>query len=420
MWKTMAELLRQKERTLKPHPSSRIDSRGIAVTKEHHTGKEANAVDPRRKKKVWLMLSGGIDSGVAVPLLLSQGYDVEGCYMKGWAPDWVDCIDPPERQASFDIAQRFGIPWRFLNYSQIFFDRVFDPMLSGYFNGVTPNPDTACNSMIKFGLFADTAFADGADYIASGHYVRKLDDPLRLLIARDSNKDQSYFLYDVRAEVLRRSLFPIGGFIKKDETVKMAREFGLPESVLTKRPTVDICFLLKKRAADGSPVGERITMRELLEREGEKRGVVFAGGPITDESGAVLGRHDGVMLYSVTIGQKIGYDPATKIGIQGSGARYYVVGKSIRDNTIVVGSSQKKLSEVLVTDLNWISGAPSFPFSGQARIRTPQEMQACRAVEGDAGTIRVAFTDLQHSVASGQALVLYDGDVVLGGGIITQ
>ena len=406
--------------TLTPTLSTKIHGGGVCIVQKRGVREEASAVKANGKKKVFLMLSGGIDSGVAVPLLLSQGYDVEGCYMKGWAPDWVDCADPPERQASFDIAKKFGIPWRFLNYSEIFFDRVFDPMLSGYFNGVTPNPDTACNSMIKFGLFADFAFAAGAEFIASGHYVRKTDDPLRLLVARDPKKDQSYFLYDVKSEVLRHSLFPIGGFIKKDETIAMARRFGLPDAVLNKRPTVDICFLLKKRAADGSTVGERITMRELLEQEGERRGVTFAEGPITDERGVVLGKHDGVMLYSVTIGQKIGYNAATKIGIQGSGDRYYVAAKNVRENTIVVGSSHPRSSEVIVRDLNWISGRPAFPFSGHARIRTPQEMQVCRAEEGANGTIRVFFTEKQHSVAPGQALVLYDGETVLGGGIITQ
>lgn len=329
--------------------------------------------------------------------------------MKGWAPDWVDCIDPPERQASFDVAEHLGIEWHLLDYSKVFFDKVFDPMLSGYFAGVTPNPDTLCNRAIKFGLFAEYALGQGAEFVASGHYVRKYDG--ELYVAKDKRKDQSYFLYDISRRIIQRALFPIGGYLKNTDVRRLAEKFGLPEYVRSKRSTVDICFLLKKRASDGRSTGERITMQELLEREGERRGVRFCPGPVVDRQGKEIGKHNGVMLYAATIGQR------KRLGIS-AGKQVFVVAKDISRNTLVVDYIPPLADEFLVTNINWVArGNPHRSSECSIKVRTPQEPQKCFVAHVFLGLLRVRPVRPQ-TVAPGQACVFYQGEELLGGGTI--
>ncbi|OHA05797.1 MAG: tRNA 2-thiouridine(34) synthase MnmA [Candidatus Sungbacteria bacterium RIFCSPLOWO2_01_FULL_47_32] len=360
------------------------------------------------------MASGGIDSSVAAKLLINAGYYVRMFYIKGWAPEGLECLEPAEKEMAAEVARCLGVDFVPINtWSEHFYDAVFSPMLNGYLGGITPNPDTLCNREIKFRLFADFAFSHGADFIASGHYIRKAERPTRLLVARDPEKDQSYFLYDIGYGVLERSLFPMGEYVKKNDTIRMAREFGFPERILTKRPTVDICFLLKKKSEEGDDPA-RITMEELLLREGGKRGIVFTPGPIIHvRTGKVVGEHNGVMLYAATIGQRKG------IGVHGGKTPMYVAGKDIPTNRLFVSDEQSKSSEVIIHNLNWISGGtPKLPARLSAKIRTPQKLQACLVEETGRDELRVRFDLPQNSVAPGQACVLYDGEVVLGGGII--
>lgn len=373
--------------------------------------KEEGSLSKTTKNVVFLMLSGGKDSAVAARLLKEEGHDVIGFYIKGWAPEGLKCLEPPEMQDAQEIARIIGIEFfPILNWSEHFYNSVFDPMLSGYLSGITPNPDTLCNKEIKFGLFAKFAFGKGADYIASGHYIRKKENPLRLLIARDSKKDQSYFLYDLKPDVLNRSIFPIGNYLKSEEVIPWAKKFGLPARVIEKPATKDICFLLKK--AEDSADGGRIGMEELLRLEGEKRGVKFGPGPIIHEkSGKIIGEHNGASLYAVTIGQRHG------LGVAG-GEPFYVSRKDILANTLYVNSKQPNASEIVVRNLNWISGEPDFAKKLSAKIRTPQPTQSCLVEKTGEDEIRVKFDIPQNSVAPGQACVLYDGEVVLGGGVI--
>lgn len=375
--------------------------------------KMESSLSKTTKKVVFLMLSGGKDSGVAARLLKDAGHEVIGFFIKGWAPAGLKCLEPPEMRDAAEIARAVGIEFfPILNWSEHFYNAVFDPMLSGYLSGITPNPDTLCNREIKFGLFAKFAFGRGADFIASGHYVRKNNNPLRLLTARDYKKDQSYFLYDLKPEVLERSLFPIGNYVKSEEVIPMAKSFGLPHRVIEKRPTRDICFLLK--SAEDDTDGGRIGMEELLRLEGERRGVKFSPGPVINEkTGKVVGEHNGVSLYAVTIGQRHG------LGVAG-GEPLYVSSKDVSANTLYVNSKQPNSFEIIVRNLNWISGEPDFTRKLSAKIRTPQKAQSCFVEKTGEDEIRVKFDTPQNSVAPGQACVLYDGEVVLGGGIITS
>jgi len=287
--------------------------------------KKDSPLSKTTKNVVFLMLSGGKDSGVAARLLKDEGKEVIGFFIKGWAPTGLKCLEPPEMRDAAEIARVVGIEFfPILNWSEHFYNAVFDPMLSGYLSGITPNPDTLCNREIKFGLFAKFAFGRGADYIASGHYVRKNDNPLQLLVARDERKDQSYFLYDLKTDILERSLFPIGNYVKSEEVIPMARSFGLPQRVIEKRPTRDICFLLKSE--EDATDGGRIGMEKLLRLEGEKRGIKFSSGPVIHEkTGKVVGEHNGVSLFAVTIGQRHG------LGLAG-GKLLYVSRKDILKN----------------------------------------------------------------------------------------
>lgn len=361
------------------------------------------------------LTSGGKDSSVGVVLTKRSGKKVRAAYLKGWGPDWTDCVDPPERRASFEVADKFGIPWRQLNYSKLFFDLVFDPMFSDYFSGITPNPDTGCNTKIKFGVFPRHAFETGATKVGSGHYVRLQERPFRVLMAKDKKKDQSYFLSGVPKEILKKCEFPMGDYIKETDTIRLAYELGIPEHIINKDSTEGICFMQKK-VVDGIPYGQDITMRELLLNEGERRGIKFRPGPIVDASGRVVGEHDGVMIFAATIGQRDG------LGISGSKSRMYVVKRDIANNTLVVDSEQPQSRELIVRNLNWLLDEDlSFPIRCHGKIRSTQKNPAeCSVHKTGEDEIRVEFKEPQTAVAPGQACVLYDGEIMLGGGVIVS
>lgn len=354
-------------------------------------------------RKVMVGLSGGVDSAVAAALLLEQGRDVEGLFMKNWDEDDEPGYCPAEQDLADAraVADKLGIRLHTVSFSSEYWDRVFAYCLDEYRAGRTPNPDILCNREIKFKAFLDYARGLGAEVIATGHYARVASghDQRRLLKGVDSNKDQSYFLYRLDQHALNHSLFPLGER-HKPEVRRIAAQHGFANA--TKKDSTGICF-----------IGER-KFRDFLARY-----LPAQPGDIVSVAGAHLGRHNGLMFH--TIGQRQG------LGIGGirdnSGEPWYVVDKRLDSNTLVVaqGSHHPALfkNALQAGDLHWIAGrAPELPLACHARIRYRQAVQACTLVALDANGARVEFATPQRAVTPGQAVVFYANDECLGGGTI--
>lgn len=352
--------------------------------------------------RVVVGLSGGVDSAVAARLLLDQGHDVSAVFMKNWDEDDAAdyCPAAEDLGDARDIAARLGIDLQTVSFSAEYWDRVFRHFLREYEAGRTPSPDIVCNREIKFRAFLDHAMGLGADYIATGHYARIRREPdLTLLRGIDENKDQTYFLHTLTRAQLARSLFPLGT-MTKDEVRALAHRCGFPNH--DKKDSTGICF-----------IGER-RFNEFLARYVDQR-----PGEIRTLDNRVIGRHDGVVFY--TIGQRQG------LGIGGlrdsSEDPWYVAEKDTAANVLYVvqGGNHPALYRqgLLASQLHWIgAAAPGVPFTCQARIRHRQPLQSCTitALENDHCT--VLFDTAQRAVAAGQSVVFYTGEVCLGGGII--
>ena len=354
-------------------------------------------------QRVMVGLSGGVDSAVAAWRLLEQGYAVEGLFMKNWDEDDAPGHCPAEQDLADAraVAAVLGIKLRTISFSTEYWDRVFAHFLAEYRAGRTPNPDILCNQEIKFRAFLDYALELGADWIATGHYARVAGDAnrRRLLKGLDDNKDQSYFLYRLNQRALNRSLFPLGE-LGKPEVRSIAELKGLPN--FAKKDSTGICF-----------IGER-KFKAFLSRY-----LPAQPGNIVGTGGEVLGQHQGLMFH--TIGQRQG------LGIGGtrdsSGAPWYVVGKNLAANELVVaqGGDHPALfrSALEATDLHWIAGSPpALPLACWARIRYRQRDQACEILARDDDSCTVRFATAQRAVTPGQAVVFYQGDLCLGGGTI--
>jgi len=334
-------------------------------------------------KTVVVGMSGGVDSSVAAYLLKQQGYNVIGLFMK----NWEDC--PEKDYADVKrVAEVIGIPYYTVNFSKQYMESVFEVFLDGLKKGITPNPDILCNREIKFGPFLKKAFEIGADYIATGHYCRVHEG--KLLKGVDDSKDQSYFLCGLSQEQLSRVMFPVGGLLKK-EVREIAKAAGLVTA--EKKDSTGICF-----------IGER-KFKEFM-----KNYLGNQAGDIKTLDGKKVGRHEGLMYY--TLGQRKG------LGIGGtneSTERWFVVRKDLQSNILYVnnGESDEMFTKVVVVEaINWIGEARYGKLTAKTRYRQPD--QKCE-VNG----VRVVFEKPQRAVTPGQWLVLYDGDVCLGGGIIT-
>ena len=347
-------------------------------------------------------MSGGVDSSVAALLLRDAEEPIAGLFMQNWADDGSgDCRAEDDRRDAVAVCGRLGIPIHFRDFSREYWEGVFEHFLAEYAAGRTPNPDVLCNREIKFKHFLDAARALGAEAIATGHYARvdHAGGRARLMRAADRGKDQSYFLHQLGQEQLAATRFPLG-HLPKEQVRRIAREAGLPTHA--KKDSTGICF-----------IGER-DFREFLARYLPAR-----QGEIRDPQGHVLGEHPGVFYF--TLGQREGLHIG---GVRGRDpAPWYVVGKDVATNILVVdqGSDSPHLMsrELWSEAAHWIDGTPpGARFTCTAQTRYRQQDEPCDVAVQDDGSLRVRFTRLQRAVTPGQSLVLYDGEVCLGGAVI--
>ncbi|MDF1498477.1 MAG: tRNA 2-thiouridine(34) synthase MnmA [Patescibacteria group bacterium] len=400
-----------------------------------------------KHKKVVIGMSGGVDSSVAAALLKEQDYEVVGVFMHFWH-DTIDknktidmrienrCCSREAEESARKVAQKLGIKFYAINVSKEFKKAVVDYFLDEYNSGRTPNPCIECNRHIKFGIMIDKALALGADYVATGHYVRlqnviaresqqlkqfrhcaqriKLRDcfvafsltafaqaprndnvNFRLLKAKDENKDQSYFLYTLNQKKLARCLFPVGDY-EKQEIRKLAKKFNL--KIVDKKESQEICFIQSKYYGD--------FLRKYLK---------LVPGKIVNKNGDILGEHKGLPLY--TIGQR------RDIGIGGTGP-YYVIGINRRKNNLIVSNEKDDKSiyskNLTVKKINWISGKiPKLPFKMKAKVRYRMDSEFA-VIDKIKEKYEVKFSKPQRAIMPGQSIVFYKGNETLGGGIIDK
>lgn len=348
-------------------------------------------------KTVYVGMSGGVDSSVTAALLKEQGYNVVGVYMKNWSQDLpgMPCPWKDDYQDAKRVAVQLDIPFKMYDFETEYRQKVVDYMIAEYQAGRTPNPDIMCNQEVKFKLFLDTALADGADMIATGHYARVQNG--RLLTAANSDKDQTYFLYRVTEDALNKCLMPIGEFSTKEEVRDMAKKLNLVTA--QKKDSQGICFVGK------------VGIRDFLSQY-----VTARPGVIKEQNGIVVGEHDGAIFY--TIGQRHGLNV-------GGGLPYYVVGKDMEKNEVYVTTDLDDpglWKDVLnLTDIHWINSVPDMTKSYQIRTRhrAPLVDGDLVAVDEDETTkLQVKLSDKIRAITPGQSTVIYDGQYVVGGGIV--
>jgi tRNA-specific 2-thiouridylase len=344
-------------------------------------------------KKVFVGMSGGVDSSVTAALLQADGYDVTGVYMKNWSQDLpgMHCPWKEDYQDAQRVAVQLGINFKLYDFQTEYRQLVVKYMTDAYKAGRTPNPDVMCNQEVKFKLFLTAALSDGADCIATGHYARS--ESGQLLTGLDRNKDQSYFLYRVTESALKQSLMPIGVY-DKPAVRELARKFGL--ATAEKKDSQGICFVGK------------IGIKEFLLYELGAQ----PNGPIIDQHGVVVGTHDGALFY--TIGQRHGLDI-------GGGLPYYVVAKDMAIHAVYVttdlqdpGLWSRKLN---IIDVHWINEAPKNGAQYQLRTRYRQPLVSCNGIF-QPQTANITLDEDVRAVTPGQSAVIYDGERCLGGGIV--
>ncbi len=356
--------------------------------------------DPKDTRVV-VGMSGGVDSSVAALLLKEQGYDVIGIFMKNWddTDEFGVCTATEDYNDVIRVCNQIGIPYYAVNFEKQYWEKVFTYFLDEYKAGRTPNPDVMCNKEIKFKAFLEHAVSLGADYLATGHYARVeyRDGEYKMLRGLDENKDQTYFLNQLTQEQLSKVMFPIGD-IEKSKVRELAAKAEL--ATATKKDSTGICF-----------IGER-NFKEFL-------GNYLPAQPGNMETfdGKVVGRHDGLMYY--TIGQRHG------LGIGGAGEPWFAIGKDLKRNVLYVGQGfhNEKLYSDSITAVNvsWVSDEKQpQTFECTAKFRYRQADNKVTVELADDNNVKVTFHEPIRAITPGQAVVFYDGDVCLGGGTIDQ
>lgn len=377
-----------------------------------------------KKKKVFVGLSGGVDSALSAFLLKKSGYEVVGVFIKTWHPDFLSCNEEEERREAMRVAAFLDIPFLTFDLEKEYKEEVALYMIREYKRGRTPNPDVMCNKEIKFGAFMKRSLAMGADFVATGHYaINKLagiafsqvlgsPSPQRArpdhskkqyLLCRgcDASKDQSYFLWTFKGEQLKKIIFPVGG-LKKTEVRKLAKKFKLP--VAEKKDSQGICFL-----------GD-VDLKDFLSHY-----IKPQKGKVLNEKGKVIGEHNGSVFF--TLGERHGFN-ITKKGIEKG--PYYVVGKDVKKNILFVSNnnptrndSRSDFSSTIfeLQDTNWISGKPKEKKQYTVQIRYHGEILTCFLEFSSKNKTKIIFKN-PVLIAPGQSCVIYDKDVCLGGGVV--
>lgn len=339
-------------------------------------------------------MSGGVDSSVSAHLLKEKGYEVIGLFMKNWDDD-PDCPQTKDYEDVLRVCDHLNIPCHSINFAKEYKDLVFASFLEDLKNGLTPNPDILCNKHIKFDVFYKHAKMLGADYIATGHYAM-LNENNDLIKGIDPNKDQTYFLHQVKKEVFKDVLFPIGHLLKPDLR-KLAHELCLPTAA--KKDSTGICFIGKRNFKDFTAGFLGYSPGRLICINTQK----------------VVGKHAGAAFY--TLGQRKG------LAIGGPGEAWFVVDKDIKKNIVFVaqGDDHEALyhKSLEAKNLNWLVPLERLPEKVSAKIRYRQEDQPCRILKADEDNFILEFDAPQRAITMGQSVVLYDGPICLGGGQIT-
>ncbi|MCX6721420.1 MAG: tRNA 2-thiouridine(34) synthase MnmA [Candidatus Staskawiczbacteria bacterium] len=345
-----------------------------------------------KKVKIVVAMSGGVDSSVSAVLLKQAGFDVVGVYMRQWSPEILgkECIWKQDRQDAMRVCAKLNIPFFTWDFSKEYKKQVGKYMIDSYKKGITPNPDVMCNKVIKFGLFYDKAMKNGADFVATGHYARTSLAPLsgaRLLKAKDQNKDQTYFLYEIKKNQLSKIIFPVGN-LEKPEVRKLAKKFGLQNAA--KKDSQGVCFI------------GQFNMKEFL-----KMYIKPKIGAIVDLNGNIIGEHDGVFYY--TIGQRHG------LNIKNGQGPYFVIRKDLKKNIIYVGREKNlQTKKAKIVNINWIEKPKKFPIVLDVRTRYRAPLKKAKlSKNGD-----LVFQKGERAITSGQSAVFYKGQQLLGGGII--
>ncbi|MCZ2126691.1 MAG: tRNA 2-thiouridine(34) synthase MnmA [Anaerolineales bacterium] len=351
------------------------------------------------KKKVVVAMSGGVDSSVAAALLKEQGYDVTGMMLRLWSEPGKEnsnrCCTPDSMAQARRVAGILDIPFYVVDAKDVFRETVVQYFLDGYAKGETPNPCLICNRQIRWTFLLNQALALGAEYMATGHYVRIREEGGKkvLLRAVDPLKDQSYVLYVLNQEKLKYAMFPIGDY-PKTEIRAIAERFGLPTA--SRKDSQDLCFL----------AGE--DYRNFLKRNAPQ---ILNAGEIQTVDGEVIGEHNGLANY--TIGQRKGLGVASALPL-------YVIRKDASSNTLIVGTQEQMgVTEVIARDVNWTSGqAPTQAFDAQVKIRYTAREASARVTPLEGERVKVQFEAPVRDATAGQAAVFFVGEKMLGGGII--
>lgn len=355
-----------------------------------------------KKGKVFVGVSGGVDSSVALALLQSQGYDVTGVFLKVWSPDFLPCDWREERRSAMRVCATLNVPFVTMDCEEEYKKEVVDYMIREYGEGRVPNPDVFCNKYVKFGVFQRKALQMGAEYIATGHYAQVFKNAgvFELHESVDKEKDQSYFLYTLNQEQLSHTLFPVGG-MTKPEVRRLAEKFNLPTA--TKKDSQGLCFIGK------------IDMKDFLSHYIETK-----KGNVLNTQGEIVGHHDGAMF--LTIGQRHGLTLTQKTSDE---PRYFVISKDLVRNTVTVASKEAdedkvfSINEISITNLHFIIREPKLPLETTVRIRYRQEKQNCTIIKNTDGH-SIRFAKPQNGIAIGQSAVFYNKNICLGGGIIER